>query len=45
MLGAAVGEFVPSQVPMTLHASRQYYHVVDKKEKEDRMIDVSIYSD
>ena len=33
MFGAAVGEFVPSQVPMTLHASRQYYHVVREKRK------------
>ena len=32
ILGAVVGEFVPSQVPMIDHASRQYYHVVEKKE-------------
>ena len=39
ILGAVVGEFVPSQVPMIDHASRQYYHVV--REKGGR-IDVSI---
>ena len=42
-MGAIVGEFVPSQVPMILHASRQYYHEVREKEEEGGIgIDVSI---